>query len=1220
MAGLVEVDVAEGKRKEGVEGRSIRLLSEADRRVGDRQDRRVIRAGDDKGEGLRDRIGFAVRQLDGVLDGDGLAGGEVVEHAGTGIEGDFDRAGGGTGILGDAGDADELEQRGGIEGAGIGTHRGGRDAGADDRGGVVGVAEVDVGEREVPGGAEVRGAGLFGQGDGGVGDAEGRGIVDLRDGDGDGGRVGQTAVADGVGDGREGALRVEVVEVQRRSEGQGTIGIDLDGALITKCRGFSGLEDEAADGETGDGLGVAVDLDVVGEDVAGEAEGLVFREGEAVVEGIRGVVDADVQRRGRRERAVGDGVGESRDIRGRRTTSGEAVGRGEGVGAGRVDHQGTLEGVQSVGAVDADGDRRSGGNADRAAAADLDGGHRQGIAFDVGVVVEQVAVDGGETRDDGISLRIRSIVGRSDRDRNRGAGGQLAAGVGVGDHVGDGRQGSVEVGIRGERERTVRVDAEGTETGQFELTGGAVVRGHGDRAGIADDAEGTHLERGDGGLDVGIVGEQAGAGADHERDVLGAGDRVGGGHRRAVDARDDEREGRGAGGAGGVGDGVVDGPGAVPVGGGREGVQARGARDDERAHALGGVGRLGRGDRSVGPEVDGGRARVDRDGGTDGALDGGDAQRLSFDVRVDAGDGKVAVGRTVLGQRTGLAGEVRGVVDGRDVERERARARELGGAGRRLVADDVSDDGHRAVEVFVRREGITSVREEGERAVVRDVVLGRSVRIGVETGDVRRDGADREALDAEDRVRVDVPVVGEHGARAHGRVEQRVLGAVHGLVVRVRRVVHVQRERADGGEAVAVADDVLDGRSGGVEARGRDERERPVGVDGQRAAGDGVGDPESLGDAADLERFDRERVAVGVGRAGLAQVVDAGKQVVGVGIADGDVDDVGVEDRRDVEDVAVDDGAGEGEEIDAAAGDLEGPVAAERRGAGEVVGSRDVGVGEVGEQVDERRARGARADVAAVEQDVGVGGEAAGDRAQVGLAAGQRGGVVTRGAEQELALVAVRDDRDGADVGEVGERGGNLRQSVGFAVDAHDERGRIELADELLPVAHGSVDERDGKRSGRDGRLVGAQVGGDMVHLVAIVHGRGDHGRVIGIQRLGLGRGGGLLGFDGGGTGAGKIVHDVQLGSRDQQLGVEHVAGLQGAQAEAGFLRPTKAPGNVFQIEPFVGHRCGSENRGQKPLGATPKPRGYLTLFYDLTARVATFGKPLPTRHKTMVA
>ena len=185
----------------------------------------------------------------------------------------------------------------------------------------------------------------------------------------------------------------------------------------------------------------------------------------------------------------------------------------------------------------------------------------------------------------------------------------------------------------------------------------------------------------------------------------------------------------------------------------------------------------------------------------------------------------------------------------------------------------------------------------------------------------------------------------------------------------------------------------------------------------------------------------------------------------------------------------------------------------------------------------------------------------------------------------------MRDDRDGADVGQVGQGGRDLRQAVGFAVDAHDIRRGIELRDEGLPVADGGVDECDGEgllRDGRRTRILGGEIGGKVFGVLAVV----DDGRddpVIGIQRLISGGDGVLTGVGGRGLGTGKIVQDVHLGGRDQQLGVEHVAGLEGAQAQPGFLGPTKAPRDVFQLKPFVGHGCSPQTRGHKPLGATPK-------------------------------
>ena len=593
MSDLIQVDIAEGERQRSGEGRGIGLFGEGDDRVGDRQHRRVIGAGNRQGDDLVDRVSFSVRDPDGVLDGDGLAISEIVEHSRIGAEGDGNGPRCFAGILGQSGDADQVQERGGIQGGGIGPDRRGGDAGADDRGGMVGVAEVDIGERQVPGGRQGRGVGLFGDRRRDGRGREDRGVVDLGDGDRDVGGVGkhagvaQDAVGDGVGDGREGVLRVEVVEVQRRREGQRAVGGDADRALISNSDGSSRGVGRPPDGETGDGLGVGVGLDVVDEEVPGQAGGGVFGEGEGVVDRVGRVVDADVQRGGGRQRAVGHRIGDGRDVRDGRKAAGEACGRSEGVGARGVDHEGSLQGVRTVGAVDVDGGGTTGGHGDRRKGSDLEGGHRHRVAFDFDVIGEDVTADVREARDHGVGDRPRGVVHRGDGDRDRGVGGQLVAGIGVGDDVGDGRERAVEVRQRDEIQGAVGIDAQRADVGDDDLAAEAglgevdvvvvVVRDgvtDGDRARDARDGEGLDLEGRVDGFCVGIIGEQADGVIDGQRGGFGHDVGVGAGGRGAVDGRDDEGEGRLAGGAARVADGVVDDGRTVPVRSGSEGILA----------------------------------------------------------------------------------------------------------------------------------------------------------------------------------------------------------------------------------------------------------------------------------------------------------------------------------------------------------------------------------------------------------------------------------------------------------------------------------------------------------------------------------------------------------------------------------------------------------------------------------------------------------------------
>ena len=143
--------------------------------------------------------GVAVRNLDGVDDGDALVGGEVVEDSGTGREDGVEGAGGIAAGLGDVAEGQQAEQGRGIQAGGDGA--GGRDA--RDGGAVADVAEVDVGEREAGRGDERGGAGLLREADVAVGDVEDEVVVRAGDGDrhGLGVDIGAVRDLDGVLDG-----------------------------------------------------------------------------------------------------------------------------------------------------------------------------------------------------------------------------------------------------------------------------------------------------------------------------------------------------------------------------------------------------------------------------------------------------------------------------------------------------------------------------------------------------------------------------------------------------------------------------------------------------------------------------------------------------------------------------------------------------------------------------------------------------------------------------------------------------------------------------------------------------------------------------------------------------------------------------------------------------------------------------------------------------------
>ena len=162
-----------------------------------------------------------------------------------------------------------------------------------------------------------------------------------------------------------------------------------------------------------------------------------------------------------------------------------------------------------------------------------------------------------------------------------------------------------------------------------------------------------------------------------------------------------------------------------------------------------------------------------------------------------------------------------------------------------------------------------------------------------------------------------------------------------------------------------------------------------------------IGQREGVGAAQELHR-----VVAGV-EVGL---VDGPAQRPGRAVALGGVGDVGREQAvpgllpRSV------DGGGA---LNMAGDEFQGPVAAARQGAGRVGAGSDVGAGQGCQRPDEILAAGTRGDVAAVDQDVGVGVEGlrpAGDRIR---AQRQRGAVQDGVAQHHAPLVAVRQQVQG---------------------------------------------------------------------------------------------------------------------------------------------------------------------------------------------------------------
>ena len=148
--------------------------------------------------------------------------------------------------------------------------------------------------------------------------------------------------------------------------------------------------------------------------------------------------------------------------------------------------------------------------------------------------------------------------------------------------------------------------------------------------------------------------------------------------------------------------------------------------------------------------------------------------------------------------------------------------------------------------------------------------------------------------------------------------------------------------------------------------------------------------------------------------------------------------------------------------LDRAAVDLEVPVAAALRVAGEVAGRCDVRAG--GSRQSLRGGETARtlAEIAAVEQQVALVGQRRTDACQiVGVGAGD--GLVGQlaRAQGERARIAVREDVDGGDVLAAFEDVRHLRDAVGARFQDVHLDGRVDLTQHRTQILDGRVDEDD---------------------------------------------------------------------------------------------------------------------------------------------------------------
>ena len=153
--------------------------------------------------------------------------------------------------------------------------------------------------------------------------------------------------------------------------------------------------------------------------------------------------------------------------------------------------------------------------------------------------------------------------------------------------------------------------------------------------------------------------------------------------------------------------------------------------------------------------------------------------------------------------------------------------------------------------------------------------------------------------------------------------------------------------------------------------------------------------------------------------------------------------------------------------LDRAGRELERPVAAKVGRAGEIVARGDVGAGEVRELADEALAADRVRDVAAVQEQVAVGGERARPPGDCLRALVERRGVERGRAELDRAVAPVREDVHRGEPGARGERFADLRDPVAVRVE-HDHVDRAvgagranEVGDERVAIGDRAVDEHE---------------------------------------------------------------------------------------------------------------------------------------------------------------
>jgi hypothetical protein len=359
-----------------------------------------------------------------------------------------------------------------------------------------------------------------------------------------------------------------------------------------------------------------------------------------------------------------------------------------------------------------------------------------------------------------------------------------------------------------------------------------------------------------------------------------------------------------------------------------------------------------------------------------------------------------------------------------------------------LSRGDAADDVAAAVDqnavggVVVASAGRRAVGVEAPDAVADDDVV---VRAGLEPDPVALEVPDHEALD-----------------RAAARVGREREAATHGVAA----VDHDHRVAA-----------------GNVTGR-RPAVDENLAVDGRQRAGrqaDRAGDSEHDRVRSDPVAVRIEDRLAQAARARVCQAVDR-------------------ERREQVIPLALHRQAHHHRRVDLAGPVLQVPVPAEARASRRVVARGDVCSGEFRDPVDERAAARGLGQVAAVEEDVGVGLQRVAPRRHRLRIGAKRLGVEPRPAELHGAVGAVRDEMNGVDLDLALERLGHLRDSGTVRVEGDDleaptlARLRGELGEELRAVRDPRVDEDDlvgalDRRDRRSGHCARPSVVGERTEL-----------------------------------------------------------------------------------------------------------------------------------------